>query len=266
MNLLETIILAFVQGITEYLPISSTAHLIVTQKLLNQDPNTFLIILLQLGTTFASIVYFRKKLFNYSKDAIRLVKSKSLFSRFNIVWIFLGIIPTLIAGFLLKDYLDFIYKTPLLITFSIIFFGIVFYVIELLNKRSNKNLEIKNLKFINVLVVGSAQIFALIPGVSRSGSTIAAGLIQKFNFKTSIELSFLMSIPVMFIASAYQIVKNYSLFTPDLILNLIVGLIVSYFAGILSIKLTLGFLQKKGFLPFAIYRLILGIFILIVLI
>lgn len=265
MDILNTVILALVQGITEYLPISSTAHLLVAQNLLNVELNVLFTVVLQLGTIFASIVYFRKKIFSIVNNSLNNIKSKNYKNDLG-VWIILGIIPVLVVGFFVSDLLDQIYSQPIIIVFTTIVFGIIFYLVELYYKRSSnvKTLDKLNLK--NIVLIGVAQVLSLIPGVSRSGSTIAGGLAQRIDFKDSIEISFLMSIPVMLIAGFYELIKNIKSFTPELLLHLLVGIVVAYFAGIVSIKLTLGFLKKNGFLPFLVYRLIFGLFILAVLV
>ena len=115
----------------------------------------------------------------------------------------------------------------------------------------------------NIVYIGFAQVLSIIPGVSRSGSTISGGLAQKINFKDSIEISFLMSIPVMLAATGYELLKNINLFTTELAINLSIGIIVAFIAGLVSIKITLGFLLKKGFLPFLVYRILFGLLILV---
>lgn len=265
MNILEIIILAIIQGLTEYLPISSTAHLLIAQRLLNIQPNILFTIVLQLGTIFASIIYFRKKILSIAKTSISNVKAKKYKSDLGI-WILIGIIPVLVAGFFVSDILDQIYSQPYIIVFTTITFGIIFYLIELYNKKAISSIDSKELSLKNIFVIGVAQIFSLIPGVSRSGATISGGLIQRISFKDSIEISFLMSIPIMLIAGFYELIKNIKLFTPELAIQLLVGIVVAYLAGIVSIKITLGFLGRYGFLPFLAYRILFGIFILFILV
>ena len=128
MNLLNTLILAVVQGLTEYLPISSTAHLLVAQKLLNIQPNVLFTVVLQFGTILASIFYFRKKLLTIAKESIKNVQQGNLKKDFG-VWILVGISPVLAIGYLANDYLDSLYSQPIVIAFTTIFFGILFYYI-----------------------------------------------------------------------------------------------------------------------------------------
>jgi len=263
MDLANVVILAVVQGLTEYLPISSTAHLLVLQKLLNTQPSVLFTIVLQLGTIFASIVYFRKKILSVIKHSAANVKSGNIKNDFG-VWILIGIIPVIIVGFVASNYLDQIYNNPIIIVITSIAFGFMFYGIEVFYKSSKTHLQQQDLKLINIVKIGLMQILSLIPGVSRSGATISGGLAQKIDFKESIEISFLMSIPVMLAAGVYELLNHIGSFTPELLTQLLIGVIIAYFAGLVSIKLTLGFLLRRGFLPFLIYRVLFGLFVLIV--
>jgi len=264
MNILNTIILAIVQGITEYLPVSSTAHLLITQRILNIEPNVLFTVVLQLGTILASIFYFRKKIISIAKTTFTNIKSNNFKNDLGI-WILIGIIPVLAFGYIVSDYLEAIYSQPLVIAFTTIFFGVVFYYIEVLYKNSKVKKDLNDLSLKNIIFIGFAQVLSLIPGVSRSGSTITGGLAQNIKFKDAIEISFLMSIPVMFAATGYELIKYFDLFTPELAVNLGVGIVVAFIAGLISIRITLGFLLKKGFLPFLIYRIFFGLLILVLL-
>lgn len=262
MNFENTIILAIIQGLTEYLPISSTAHLLVAQRLLNIEPSVLFTVVLQLGTILASIFYFRNKIISLVKNSYTNIKSGNIKKDMG-TWILVSILPVLAIGYFIEDSLDSFYSQPLILVFTTIFFGFVFYYIEVLYKRIKNKITTEELTLKEVFYIGFAQVLSLIPGVSRSGSTIAGGLAQGVNFKDSIEISFLLSIPVMLAATSYELLKNLSLFTPEIVLNLGLGIIVAFFAGLISIKLTLGFLLKNGFLPFLIYRIFFGIFILL---
>lgn len=264
MSIINTIILAIIQGITEYLPVSSTAHLLVAQRLLNVEPSVLFTVVLQLGTIIASIVFFRKKIWSILKKSFSNVKKGDLKNDFG-VWIIVGILPVLAIGFVVNNYLDKLYAQPYIIVFTTIFFGFVFYFIEILYKNSKRKKTMETVTIKDVFFMGCAQVISLIPGVSRSGSTIAGGLAQDIEFKDSIEISFLMSIPVMLAATGFELLKNIKSFTPELLVSLIIGVVVAYFAGLVSINLTLGYLKKNGFLPFLIYRVIFGVFILLLL-
>lgn len=264
MNILNTIILALIQGITEYLPVSSTAHLLIAQKLLNIDANVLFTVVLQFGTIMASIFYFRKKIVNIINNSIQNFRTKNYKNDLGL-WILVGIIPVLVIGYFVSGYLDVIYSNPHVIVFTTVFFGIVFYYVEVLYRNVKIKKSFEQLTIKNIIFIGCAQVLSLIPGVSRSGSTITGGLAQGIKFKDSIEISFLMSIPVMLAATGYELIKNLSLFNTDLAINLGVGIVVAFFAGLVSIKLTLGFLLRKGFLPFLVYRIIFAVFILLIL-
>jgi len=260
MSIINTIILAIVQGLTEYLPISSTAHLLVAQRILGIQPSVLFTVVLQLGTIFASIFYFRKKILNIFKTSFINVKNKNIKNDFG-VWILIGIIPVMVVGFLINDFLDDLYSKPLILVFTTIFFGFIFYYIEILYKNTKVKKTLGQTTVKDIIYIGCSQVLSLIPGVSRSGATIAGGLAQKIEFKDSIEISFLMSIPVLLAATVFELFKNLDLFTPELMNNLLVGIVVAFLAGLVSIKLTLGFLRKHGFLPFLIYRVFFGLLI-----
>lgn len=264
MSTINIIILAIVQGLTEYLPISSTAHLLIAQKLLDINPNVFFTVVLQFGTLLSSIFYFRKKIFKIGKDTIVNVKNREIRKDLGLK-ILVGIIPVIVIGFFAGSYLDRLYSKPIIIVFTTIFFGALFYFVELLYKKTKERITIENIGLKNIIYIGFAQVLSIVPGVSRSGSTIAGGLAQKIDFKDSIEISFLMSIPVMIGATCYELIKSFDYFNPQLALNLLIGIIISFLAGLISIKITLGFVRKNGFLPFLIYRVIFAIFILLIL-
>lgn len=263
MGIIETIVLALVQGLTEYLPISSTAHLIVVQRFFNIEPNQLFTIVLQFGTLLSSLFFFRKKILAISQDTVKNYKENNLKSDLGL-WILIGIIPVFIIGFFASSILKQLYNNPYIIIFTTIFFGILFYIVELYSKRKPKK-EFSELKLKNVVLIGLAQTLSIIPGVSRSGSTIVGGLLQRFSFKDSIEISFLMSIPVMFGATILELIRSLSSFSPEVLTQLGIGILIAFLAGLVSIKITLGFLEKFGFLPFLVYRLLFAVLILLTL-
>lgn len=263
MNIIHVVILAVVQGLTEYLPISSTAHLLVVQQLINVQPSVLFTVVLQLGTIFASIVYFRKKIWSITKRSVASIKKGEVKNDLGF-WILIGILPVIFVGFIASNFLGDLYSNPMIIVFTSVIFGLIFYIVERSYRQTKEHLSLQDLKLSNVIKIGLAQIFSLIPGVSRSGATITGGLSQKIDFKDSIEISFIMSIPVMLGAGLYELIKHIHLCTPEVILQLLVGVVIAYFAGMISIKLTLGFLLRNGFLPFLIYRILFALFILFV--
>jgi undecaprenyl-diphosphatase len=151
-----------------------------------------------------------------------------------------------------------------IVALSTIVFGIVFYLAERYSK-SQKTIETKQITLTNLLVMGLAQAVSIVPGVSRSGATIAGGLSQKISFKDSIEISFIMGIPVIFLAAGYKVISNLGGLSSESILLALVGTLTSFVVGLFAIRATLGLLTKYGFLPFMIYRIGLGLVLILLL-
>jgi len=248
--MLEIIILSIVQGITEFLPISSSAHLILVSKYFNfNNANLTLYVSLHIGSLLAIITYFRKDIFNFIENKNMLLK------------IFISSIPTMIAGFLLIKYslIDFLrdYK---IIGWTTIIFGIFLYFSDL--KKTTKIIK-NDYNYKTAMYIGFFQVMSLIPGVSRSGITITAARFLKFNRADSAKISFLISIPTLGMVSLYGLKNlitdgNFEISTLNF-LSIILSFIFSY----LTIKFFLQFLKKFSLLSFVIYRIILGVIILI---
>lgn len=263
MNIIQAIILGVVEGLTEFLPISSTGHIILVEKLLGvEKTNSFFTVVIQFGAILAAVWFFRSRIKEIILASWGSLKSKKQYTKMSNdekygIWILVSIIPTLIIGFLLRKKIDEWQNSTTIIIVSTIVFGILFYVIEKY-QANQKTIDTKQISLKNLLVMGFAQAIAVIPGVSRSGSTIAGGLTQKINIKDAVELSFIMGIPVILIASLYKIVTGLDGLSFDVIVMTMIGTLTSFIVGLWSIKLTLGLLVKHGFFPFMIYRVGLG--------
>ena len=248
--MLEVVFLSIVQGVTEFLPISSSAHLILISKYFNfSNENLTLDISLHLGSLLAIIIYFKTDLLNFIQNKIFFYK------------IILSSIPIMLCGyFLVKfDLINFL-RSYKIIGWSTVLFGILLYFSDLI--KTKKTIK-KDFKYSSVLFIGLFQILSLMPGVSRSGITITAARFLKFDRSDSAKISFLISIPTLGAVSLYNlnslfVEKNFELS----MLNFL-GVILSFFFSYLTIKFFIQFLRKFTFLPFVIYRIILGILILI---
>lgn len=262
--LIVAAILGLVEGLTEFIPVSSTGHLIIVSEWLQLDhakSDSFNIII-QLGAILAVVYLYRERFydfFNWQKiKELKTLATQKTTQRLNLIHIALAIIPVLGIGFvtrkLIKTYL---FNTEVVI-FSLIFVGVIMIVVEKFKPKAQiKSLD--ELTYADALVIGLGQCFALIPGVSRSGATMVTGMLRKVDVKTSADFSFLISVPVISAATIYEFLKVYSQFTSADLLQLLVGFVVSFLVAIAGIKGFLVVLKRLSITPFAIYRIIFGI-------
>jgi undecaprenyl-diphosphatase len=246
MTTIHAILLGIIEGITEFLPISSTGHLIITNYFLGYDLSSNFIqvfeISVQLGAIFAVIFY-------YFKDLIKLENVKLLLA---------GVLPTLVLGFLLKDMVKDLLTVPALIAYALIFGGVFMIFVEMWYKKQNiKNREVDTR---DSVIFGLAQSIAMIPGVSRSGAVIVTGLIMRYKRETIAKFAFLLAVPTMLAATIYSVHKNKEVFlsSQDNTFNVIVGFIFAFLTALIVLKLLIPFVKKYSFIPFGIYRIILG--------
>ena len=252
MSYLDAFLLAIIQGITEFLPISSSAHLIILSYILETSSNLFYDVSLHLGTLIAVCVYFKNEI----KDTFNQINvQKSIFSNNLLTNLFISSLPTLFLGFLFVNFIDNNLRNTLVISVTTIFFALVLWIATLRAPRKN---ELAEISLNEALIIGLAQSISLIPGTSRSGITISAGLLLGLDTKTATKFSFLMSIPTIGAIAAYQILSldlgNLVSYVQFNVLLLFVSFLVAYF----TIDIFMKFIEKIGFLPFIIYRLVLG--------
>jgi undecaprenyl-diphosphatase len=250
MDIFHAIIIAIVEGITEFLPVSSTGHMIITQKLLGIEPDSFVKLFtvnIQFGAILSVIILYWKKFFQTFDFYLKL---------------FVAFLPAAILGFLLSNYIDQMLESVLVVAISLVIGGVFLLFIDSWFNRPSENQKIT---FKNALIIGFFQVIAMIPGVSRSAATIIGGLTQKLNRKNATEFSFFLAVPTMFAASAYEMMKSYKSIQPQHISVLIIGNIVAFVVAMIAIKGFITFLTKHGFKVFGYYRIILGAIILILL-
>ncbi|HOJ38104.1 MAG TPA: undecaprenyl-diphosphatase UppP [Ignavibacteriales bacterium] len=274
-NILHAIILGIVQGISEFLPISSTGHLTIAGKLLNQisqtNPErwTHFIAIIQLGTMISILVYFFKDLFNIAKDFMydNLILRKKISNQSQnskLGWlIILGTLPIVIIGLALKKVIEGeITKNLYLIASMLIIVAIIMFIAEKLtkNKRSFEEIRWKD-----AVIIGLAQCLALIPGVSRSGSTITAGLFLNIKRDVAARFSFLLSVPAILASGLLELKESLPYIVNEGAISVIVATIVSFISGYLAIDFLIKYLRTKTTLIFIIYRIIVGAAILILL-
>jgi undecaprenyl-diphosphatase len=275
MSLIEAILLGIIQGITEFLPISSTGHLTIAGKLFNvvseshPESWTSFIAVIQLGTMAAVLVYFAKDIFLIIKDFLKenfierkKYSEQNLNSRLG--WlVIIGTIPVVIIGFAFKDIIEgALTKNLYVIAFSLIGLAILLAIAE---KVASFKKDMKDISVVDSFLIGVAQAFALIPGSSRSGTTITGGLFLGLKRDVAARFSFLLSMPAVLASGLFELYHSLKYLTPDLGLNLIVATVVSGISGYLAIDFLLKYLKKHSTFLFVYYRIAAGIFILILL-
>jgi undecaprenyl-diphosphatase len=252
MSILETIILAIVEGITEFLPISSTGHMIIASSLMGiaSDPFTkMLTIAIQFGAILSVVVLYWKRFFQSFDFYIKL---------------FIAFLPAAIAGFLFNDAIDSLLERVDVVGYTLLAGGIFFLFVDKIfagNETSSKDVT-----YPAALKIGFFQIIAMVPGVSRSAATIIGGLSQKLNKRTAAEFSFFLAVPTMFAATVYKLFSYYKdggTFGQHEITLFAIGNIVAFVVAIIAIKSFIAFLTKHGFKVFGYYRIVVGLTILI---
>lgn len=252
---MKTIIYGILEGITEWLPISSTGHLILLNNILplnvtNEFWSLFEIII-QLGAIMAVVLLYFNKLWPFNKNYKESLKLWLL--------IIISCIPSAIIGILFDDIFEKYFYNKTSIAFALIIVGILFIIVEKYNKPNNKEISYKS-----ALIIGLAQVIAAIfPGTSRSGITIITGLLLGISREKSTEFTFLMSIPVMFGASFLKLFKFGLILTENEALILLLGTISAFITSIFVIKFLLKYIKNNNFIPFGIYRIIIGVLILL---
>ncbi|MEM7027840.1 MAG: undecaprenyl-diphosphate phosphatase [Pseudomonadota bacterium] len=258
MDLLQIIILAIVQGITEFLPVSSSAHLILVPLLTDwQDQGLAIDVAAHLGSLVAVIHYFRVDLWRLIQAGMTSIKMRSLDDyQAQLFWLIcLASFPVLTVGLLGHDIISSHLRHPLIIAVATIIFALVLWYADKFGKRVN---TITQLSFKTAMLIGMAQILALIPGTSRSGITMTAALMLGFDRQAAARFSFYLAIPVILCAAAYECL---SLFKSDSVIEPVNFLLTAGLSAItawISIHFFLRFIDRVGMLPFVIYRILLG--------
>lgn len=259
LEIIKAIILGIVEGFTEFLPISSTGHLILVNQFLYFD-NDFTVlfdIVIQLGAIIAVLFYFIKKLWPFTKDKI---KNKEILN----IWYktIIGVLPALFFGVLFASFIKEKLFNPWVVATSLLVGGLVIVFIEN-RKKTDKIISIGDLSFKTAFLIGLIQCFSMIPGVSRSASTIIGGMVLGTSRVVATEFSFFLAIPTMFAASAYSLLEYEGVLNYNELFILMIGFAVSFVVALSVIKFLINFVQKNNFKIFGYYRIILGIIIFI---
>jgi undecaprenyl-diphosphatase len=250
MTILQAIIIAIVEGITEFLPVSSTGHMIITQSILGVQSTDFVkafTVNIQFGAILSVIVLYWKRFFQSWDFYFRL---------------FVACLPLVIA-YLLEKQIDTMLESVMTVAVALLLGGILLiFVDRWFDRPENENTR---LTYKKALIIGFFQIISVIPGVSRSAATIVGGMSQKLSRKTAAEFSFFLAVPTMFAASVLKLAGNYKMISADNINLLLIGNVVSFIVAIIAIKSFIAFLTRYGFKWFGYYRIVLGLVIIILL-
>lgn len=251
MSWIDALLIGIIEGLTEFLPVSSTGHMIIMEKLLGLNADDMFtqafIINIQFGAILSVVVLYWKRFFKSLKFYYKL---------------FIAFLPAAFFGLLLDDYIDTMLGSVLIVSISLLLGGIILVFVDSWFKNNNKE-EDQEVTYKKSLIVGLFQVIAMIPGVSRSAATIIGGMTQKLSRKTAAEFSFFLAVPTMFAASAYKLLKNHESITSDNIGLLIFGNIIAFIVALVAIKSFIAILTKFGFKSFGYYRIALGIILLV---
>jgi undecaprenyl-diphosphatase len=250
MSWLEALILAIVEGLTEFLPVSSTGHMILTEGIMGMKSNDFIqafIINIQFGAILAVVVLYWKRFFQSMKFYYKL---------------FVAFLPAAFFGLLLNDYIDELLESVYVVAVMLILGGIVLVFVDKWFKDTTENGK-EETTYKNALVIGFFQVLAMVPGVSRSAATIIGGMVEKLNKKAAAEFSFFLAVPTMVAASGYKLLKNHEAITSDNISILLFGNVIAFIVAMLAIKSFIRFLTSHGFKIFGYYRIVVGLVILL---
>jgi undecaprenyl-diphosphatase len=250
MTWFQAIVIAIVEGITEFLPVSSTGHMIIAQSILGVESTDFVkafTVNIQFGAILSVIALYWKRFFQSWDFYVRL---------------FVACLPLVIA-FLLEKQIDSMLESVMTVAVALLLGGILLiFVDRWFDRPENENTKMTYKK---ALIIGFFQIISVIPGVSRSAATIVGGMSQKLSRKTAAEFSFFLAVPTMFAASALKLIGNYKLITADNINLLLIGNVVSFIVAAIAIKTFIAFLTRYGFKWFGYYRIAVGLVIIILL-
>ena len=263
--ILKTIILGIVEGITEWLPISSTGHLILVDEFINLNVSgafkEMFDVVIQLGAIMAVVVLYFHKLNPLSPKKNRKQKHETMVLWYKVIF---AVLPAAVIGILFDDAIHDRFFNPVVVAATLIIYGVLFIVIENHNERSRRRGmdSLSGLTYRMAFIIGVFQVLSLIPGTSRSGATIVGGILIGCSRTVSAEFSFFLGIPVMFGASLLKILKFGLSFTGTELVVLAIGMIVSFLVSIVSIKFLMGYVKRHDFKAFGVYRIILGILVI----
>lgn len=254
MSIIQSIIIAIIEGITEFLPISSTGHMILASSLMKIQDDAFVKtfeISIQLGAIMSIVMLYAK----------RFLQGISIYLKLGIAFV-----PTAIVGFLAYSFIKAYLFNPFIVAGSLIIGGIVLILIDkkVVNRKSSTDV-LENITYKNAFFIGLIQCFSMIPGVSRAAATIVGGVFNGLDKKQAMEFSFLLAVPTMFAATGYDLLKTPVVFTKHEIILLVIGFLVALITAWIAVKIFVKIVENYGFKYFGYYRIIIGIIFLIIL-
>lgn len=267
LEILKAVLFGIVEGITEWLPVSSTGHMIILDEFIQLDCTPefleMFLVVIQLGAIMAVVILFWNKIFPFQfKD-----KTKPVVEQDKIMlWlkIIVACVPAAVVGLLFDDIFEELFYHAIPVAIALIVFGIAFIIVERMNKGKRAKIRrLADISFQTALIIGVFQLIAAIfPGTSRSGATIVGALLVGVSRKVAAEFTFFLAIPVMFGASLLKLVKFGFSFTPDELVILIVGMVVSFMVSLFVIKFLMDYIKKHDFQIFGWYRIALGLVVI----
>lgn len=266
LEIIKAVFFGIVEGITEWLPISSTGHMILLNELVKLDVSKefydMFQVVIQLGAIMAVVIIFWKQIFPFKKEENKLTLDNNIMS----LWgkIIVACVPAAIIGILFDEVFEKLFYNYVCVAIALIVFGILFIIIENKNKgKDSKINSLKELSYNTVLLIGIFQLIAAIfPGTSRSGATIVGALLLGVSRTVAAEFTFFLAIPVMFGASLLKLVKFSFAFTGMELAILLVGMFIAFITSMFIIKFLMGYIKKHDFKVFGYYRIVLGIIVL----
>ena len=266
-EILKVILLGVVEGITEWLPISSTGHMILVDEFVKLNVSEafreMFFVVIQLGAIFAVIVLYWSKLFPFKKQKIADAKARIVLDRETmLMWlkVIIAVLPAALIGIPFDDQIDAMFYNYQTVAVTLILYGVLFIVIETRNRGKLPRINsIENITYGTAIIIGIFQVLSLIPGTSRSGATIVGAILIGVSRTVAAEFTFFLAIPVMLGASLLKLVKFGLVFTQAEAVILAVGMITAFVVSILAIKFLMGYIKKNDFKVFGYYRIVLGI-------
>lgn len=260
-DIIKSLALGVVEGITEWLPISSTGHMILVNEFINNTGFTssdLYLYVIQLGAILAVVTLYFHKLNPFSPSKTKTEKKDTWSMWFKVI---VACLPAAVAGLLLDDYMEHIENWQI-VSAMLILYGAAFIVVERLNKKT-KISEMNQMTYKTALLIGAFQVLSIVPGTSRSGATILGAIILGCSRDTAAEFSFFLAIPVMFGVSLLKIVKSGLAMSGGELAVLVTGMAVAYAVSMLAIKFLVGYVRKHDFTSFGYYRIVLGLLVIV---